>query len=90
MSAEAYTSLYFVRHAESRFIEGQERERGLTEQGNLDAEKVAQLLHKEDMEVFAPVLILGLCIPFSVWLTCAGGLYSLRKIYVSVRCLVPT
>ncbi|WP_260984521.1 histidine phosphatase family protein [Paenibacillus xylanexedens] len=52
MSAEAYTSLYFVRHAESRFIEGQERERGLTEQGNLDAKKVAQLLHKEDVEVF--------------------------------------
>lgn len=51
MSAEAYTSLYFVRHAESRFIEGQERERGLTEQGYLDAEKVAQLLHKEDVEV---------------------------------------
>ncbi|MCM3132228.1 histidine phosphatase family protein [Paenibacillus polysaccharolyticus] len=52
MSAEAYTSLYFVRHVESRFIEGQERERGLTEQGDLDAEKVAQLLHKEDVEVF--------------------------------------
>ncbi|MGF6355583.1 2,3-bisphosphoglycerate-dependent phosphoglycerate mutase [Paenibacillus sp. 4624] len=52
MSAEACTSLYFVRHAESRFIEGQERERGLTEQGDLDAAKVARILHTEDVEVF--------------------------------------
>ena len=47
MSIEAYTSLYFVRHAESRFIEGKERERGLTEQGDLDAKKVANLLQAE-------------------------------------------
>lgn len=30
--SEASTFLYFVRHAESRYVEGQERERGLTEQ----------------------------------------------------------
>ncbi|CAI6038217.1 hypothetical protein PAECIP112173_00904 [Paenibacillus sp. JJ-100] len=52
MSAEAHTSLYFVRHAESQFIEGQERERGLTDQGHRDAEKITNLLRAEDVEVF--------------------------------------
>lgn len=52
MSTAAHTSLYLVRHAESRFIEGRERERELTEQGYLDAEKIAQQLYREDMDVF--------------------------------------
>ncbi|KOY17330.1 histidine phosphatase family protein [Paenibacillus xylanivorans] len=52
MTNEANTALYFVRHAESEYIEGQERERGLTEQGKRDAASVAGLLHREQIQLF--------------------------------------
>ncbi|MGE6666716.1 histidine phosphatase family protein [Paenibacillus xylanexedens] len=52
MMNEASTFLYFVRHAESRYVEGQERERGLTEQGHQDAGTVASLLHGEQIQLF--------------------------------------
>ncbi|AWB45595.1 hypothetical protein DCC85_16275 [Paenibacillus sp. CAA11] len=46
------TMLYFVRHAESEYIEGQERMRGLTEQGGRDALQVAALLADERIDRF--------------------------------------
>lgn len=52
MRNEANTALYFVRHAESEYMEGQERERGLTEQGKRDAATVAGLLHREQIQLF--------------------------------------
>ncbi|WP_315795457.1 histidine phosphatase family protein [Paenibacillus sp. BIC5C1] len=52
MTNEANTALYFVRHAESEYIEGQERERSLTEQGKRDAASVAGLLHREQIRLF--------------------------------------
>ncbi|OPG99690.1 histidine phosphatase family protein [Chryseobacterium mucoviscidosis] len=52
MTNEANTALYFVRHAESEYMEGQERERGLTEQGKRDAATVAGLLHREQIQLF--------------------------------------
>lgn len=52
MMSETSTVLYFVRHAESRYVEGQERERGLTEQGHQDARTVASLLHEEQIQLF--------------------------------------
>ncbi|MDN8589436.1 histidine phosphatase family protein [Paenibacillus sp. 11B] len=52
MTNEANTALYFVRHAESEYMEGQERERGLTEQGKGDAATVAGLLHREQIQLF--------------------------------------
>jgi len=52
MMSEASTVLYFVRHAESQYVEGQERERGLTEQGHQDAGTVASLLHGEQIQLF--------------------------------------
>lgn len=38
------TRIYMVRHADSPYVFGQERSRGLSEQGNHDALKVADLL----------------------------------------------
>lgn len=38
------TVIYFVRHAESVYVEGQEKARGLSPQGRLDAVRVADLL----------------------------------------------
>ncbi|RPK30549.1 histidine phosphatase family protein [Paenibacillus xylanexedens] len=52
MMSEASTFLYFVRHAESQYIAGQERERGLTEQGHQDARTVASLLQGEQIQLF--------------------------------------
>ncbi|WP_408894787.1 histidine phosphatase family protein [Paenibacillus taichungensis] len=52
MTNKANTALYFVRHAESEYIEGQERERSLTEQGKRDAASVAGLLHREQIRLF--------------------------------------
>jgi len=46
------TILYFVRHAQSIYVEGSERTRGLTEQGRLDAERVKDLLIGEQPDVF--------------------------------------
>lgn len=45
------TTLYFVRHAESPYIEGEERSRGLSEQGARDAERVRGLRLGEAIEV---------------------------------------
>lgn len=46
------TVLYFVRHAQSAYVEGSERTRGLTEQGRLDAERVKDLLAGEQPDLF--------------------------------------
>lgn len=37
------TIIYFVRHAESFFVEGMERERGLSDKGISDARKVTAI-----------------------------------------------
>nr|WP_154893479.1 histidine phosphatase family protein [Paenibacillus xylanexedens] len=50
MSKESRTILYFVRHAESAYVEGQERERGLTERGCRDAAIVAEVLSQEKIQ----------------------------------------
>ncbi|MGG4128132.1 histidine phosphatase family protein [Paenibacillus illinoisensis] len=50
MSKESRTILYFVRHAESAYVEGQERERGLTERGCGDAAIVAEVLSQEKIQ----------------------------------------
>ncbi|WP_020615498.1 histidine phosphatase family protein [Paenibacillus daejeonensis] len=46
------TTLYFVRHAASVYVEGNERGRGLTEQGQRDASIVRQLLSTVIIDVF--------------------------------------
>jgi 2,3-bisphosphoglycerate-dependent phosphoglycerate mutase len=46
------TSLFMVRHAASPFILGKEQERGLSEQGLMDARKIANLLESEKMDYF--------------------------------------
>ncbi|MDO3410544.1 histidine phosphatase family protein [Saccharibacillus sp. CPCC 101409] len=46
------TILYFVRHAESFYAEGRERERGLSEQGTRDAQAAAELLRPERIDAF--------------------------------------
>lgn len=46
------TVVYFVRHADSAFVEGQERERGLSEQGARDAKVIKELLQDEPLDVF--------------------------------------
>ena len=45
------TIIYMVRHAESPFIFGEERTRGLSAEGEKDAEKVAELLRLEKIDV---------------------------------------
>lgn len=47
-----YTTLYFVRHAASVYEEGNERGRGLTEQGKRDASTVKNLLGTENIDLF--------------------------------------
>jgi 2,3-bisphosphoglycerate-dependent phosphoglycerate mutase len=44
------THIYMIRHGDS-LKEGPERTRGLTEKGIADAQKVTELLQKEDMDV---------------------------------------
>ncbi|WP_054957901.1 histidine phosphatase family protein [Paenibacillus dakarensis] len=46
------TIIYFVRHADSPYIEGQERARGLSEAGAKDALKVRDILALEGINVF--------------------------------------
>ncbi len=46
------TIVYFIRHAESVFVEGLERSRGLSEQGARDAKKIKELLQRETVDVF--------------------------------------
>ncbi|WP_240767985.1 hypothetical protein [Paenibacillus amylolyticus] len=65
--SEASTVLYFVRHAESRYVEGQERERGLTEQGHQDAGTVASLLHGEQIHCSILALTGERWIRFRFW-----------------------
>lgn len=44
--------LYFIRHAQSVYVEGKERTRGLSEQGINDAYKIRDLLRAEDIDIF--------------------------------------
>lgn len=46
------TLIYMVRHGESPKIEENERTRGLTEKGQLDANRITELLHDEKIDVF--------------------------------------
>lgn len=45
------TIIYMVRHAESPYDEGDERTRGLTAKGKVDAEKVTKLLLDEGIHL---------------------------------------
>ncbi|SDT05583.1 2,3-bisphosphoglycerate-dependent phosphoglycerate mutase [Paenibacillaceae bacterium GAS479] len=45
------TTLYLIRHAESVYRHGEERNRGLSEKGHLAASRVATLLSKEDIRL---------------------------------------
>jgi 2,3-bisphosphoglycerate-dependent phosphoglycerate mutase len=47
------TTIYMVRHAESSFVFGQERSRGLSEEGLEDAKRVAELLQDVDIHFIA-------------------------------------
>jgi 2,3-bisphosphoglycerate-dependent phosphoglycerate mutase len=47
------TTIYMVRHAESPFVFGQERSRGLSEEGLEDAKRVAELLDNVDIHFIA-------------------------------------
>lgn len=47
------TWIYFVRHAASPFYPGNERNRGLSEQGRRDAVRVAEMLRHEGIDVLA-------------------------------------
>ncbi|WP_054939191.1 histidine phosphatase family protein [Paenibacillus ihuae] len=46
------TIIYFIRHAESLYAEGQERSRGLSERGMGDAFRVQTLLQNESVDGF--------------------------------------
>lgn len=46
------TVIYFVRHAESPYIEGMERTRGLSDKGKLDALKIKSILKDEKIDIF--------------------------------------
>ncbi|SDG16740.1 2,3-bisphosphoglycerate-dependent phosphoglycerate mutase [Paenibacillus sp. cl6col] len=46
------TTLYFVRHCESPYIEGEERSRGISAAGEQDAMKIAELLQHIPIDVF--------------------------------------
>ncbi|UYX50526.1 histidine phosphatase family protein [Bacillus thuringiensis] len=46
------TYIYMVRHGESPKLEGNERTRGLTEKGTLDAHKVTEILKTEGIDTF--------------------------------------
>lgn len=45
------TIVYFVRHADSPFIEGKERTRGLSPEGSLAAERIKDILLNEGIDV---------------------------------------
>ncbi|MNW55506.1 Phosphoserine phosphatase 1 [compost metagenome] len=45
------TIVYFIRHAESPFIAGKERTRGLSEKGKLDSTKIKDVLRNEEIEI---------------------------------------
>lgn len=44
--------IYMIRHGDSPKTEGDERTRGLTDQGKADAERIAELLQGEGIDVF--------------------------------------
>lgn len=46
------THVYMIRHAESPYIQGQEKTRGLSEKGCQDAQCVADILQGEQIDVF--------------------------------------
>ncbi|MDQ0195288.1 histidine phosphatase family protein [Paenibacillus wynnii] len=46
------TTIYMVRHGESPKTEGNERERGLTDKGSSDANRITELLKEEGIDVF--------------------------------------
>lgn len=46
------TFIYFVRHAESPFVFGEERSRGLSDKGKSDALEVSTFLEHEDIEIY--------------------------------------
>lgn len=46
------TSIYFVRHAESVYVEGKERTRGLTEKGIEHSEVIKDRLISEEIDCF--------------------------------------
>lgn len=46
------TILYLVRHADSTYTPGQERERGLSDKGLEDVHRVQELLQHEEMDAF--------------------------------------
>ncbi len=47
-----YTYIYMVRHGESPKLKGNERTRGLTEKGKLDAGRITELLKSERVDTF--------------------------------------
>jgi len=47
------TFIYLVRHGDSPKKEENERTRGLTEKGQVDAKRITELLKEEEIEVFA-------------------------------------
>ncbi len=52
---EVTTKIYMVRHAESKYVPGVERTRGLTDKGILDSKIVADILQDEiDVVVSSP------------------------------------
>lgn len=46
------TYIYFIRHAESKFVFGQERERPITEKGITDSRKVSEKLQDVEFDSF--------------------------------------
>lgn len=46
------TIIYFVRHAESFFVEGREKSRGLSDQGLKDAKMIRDVLISEKIDLF--------------------------------------
>ncbi|MFC5405819.1 histidine phosphatase family protein [Cohnella soli] len=46
------TFIYFVRHAESPYIPGEERSRGLSDRGKSDALKISRILKHVGIEIF--------------------------------------
>lgn len=45
------TIIYMVRHAESPYTEGNERTRGLTLEGKMNAEKITEILKDEGINI---------------------------------------
>lgn len=47
-----HTTIYMIRHAVSPYLTGQERTRGLSQQGAADAGRVKEILKNEDIAHF--------------------------------------